>query len=47
MKNDKFHIYLSDAERTQVIQTLIEMKNNLLEQGKYLYVLYYYIIAVT
>ena len=22
MKNDKFHIYLSDAERTQVIQTL-------------------------
>ena len=35
MKNDKFHIYLSDAERTQVIQTLIELKNSLLEQGKY------------
>ena len=35
MKNEKFHIYLSDAERTQVIQILIEMKNNLLEQGKY------------
>ena len=35
MKNDKFHIYLSDAERAQVIQTLIEMKNSLLEQGKY------------
>lgn len=37
MKNDKFHIYLSDAERTQVIQTLIELKNSLLEQGKYAY----------
>ena len=35
MKNNKFHIYLSDAVRTQVIQTLIEMKNSLLEQGKY------------
>ena len=35
MKNNRFHIYLSEAERTQVIQTLIDMKNTLIAQGKY------------
>ncbi len=35
MKNNRFHIYLSEAERTKVIQTLIDMKNTLIAQGKY------------
>ena len=35
MKNNRFHIYLSEAERTQIIQTLIDMKNTLIAQGKY------------
>lgn len=35
MKNEKYHIYFTDAERTQVIQALIKLKNTLLAQGRY------------
>ncbi|BDF59004.1 hypothetical protein CE91St36_18210 [Christensenellaceae bacterium] len=35
MKNDKYHIYLSEQERFAVIQSLIELKNSLTAQGRY------------
>ena len=35
MKNDKFHIYLDDDEYRQVLQALIDLKNNLIAQGRY------------
>ena len=35
MKAEKYHIYLSEQERSQVIQFLIELKNDLIAQGRY------------
>ncbi len=35
MKQKNFHIYLTEQERTQVIGTLIELKNSLIAQGRY------------
>ena len=35
MKQKDFHIYLTEQERTQVIGALIELKNNLIAQGRY------------
>ncbi len=35
MKQKDFHIYLTEQERTQVIGTLIELKNSLIAQGRY------------
>ncbi len=35
MKQTNYHIYLTEQERFQVIQTLIELKNNLIAQGRY------------
>ncbi len=35
MKQTNYHIYLTEQERSQVIQTLIELKNNLTAQGRY------------
>ena len=35
MKQKDFHIYLTEQERTQAIGALIELKNNLIEQGRY------------
>ena len=35
MKAEKYHIYLSERERSQVIQFLIELKNDLIAQGRY------------
>lgn len=35
MGNAKFHIYLDDEEYSQVVQCLIELKNNLMAQGRY------------
>ncbi len=35
MKAEKYHIYLSEQERSQVIQVLIELKNDLIAQGRY------------
>ena len=31
----KYHIYLSNDEYRQIIHSLITLKNNLIEQGKY------------
>ena len=35
MKQTNYHIYLTEQERSQVIQVLIELKNNLTAQGRY------------
>ena len=35
MREDKFHIYLTDDEYNEVIQSLIRLKNSLISQGRY------------
>ena len=35
MKDRQFHIYLDDEEYGQVLQALIDLKNNLIAQGRY------------
>ena len=35
LKEQKYHLYLSDDEYRQVIQTLVSLKNSLTTQGRY------------
>ena len=35
LKEQKYHLYLSDDEYRQVIQSLVRLKNNLISQGRY------------
>ena len=35
MREDKYHLYLTDEEYSRVIQSLIRMKNSLIAQGRY------------
>ena len=35
MKKLNYHLYLTDDEYSQVIHSLIELKNNLIQAGKY------------
>ena len=35
MREPKYHIYMNEEERSRVIQSLITLKNDLLEQGRY------------
>ena len=35
MKNPKYHIYLTPDERRTVINSLIDLRNDLISQGKY------------
>ena len=35
MKEQKYHLYLSDDEYSRVIQSLIRLKNSLIAQGRY------------
>lgn len=35
MREQKYHVYLTAEELSRVIQSLIRLKNELLEQGKY------------
>lgn len=35
MKEKDYHIYLTEQERFQVIQSLIDLKNDLMAQGRY------------
>ena len=35
MKNPKYHIYLMPDERRTVINSLIDLRNDLISQGKY------------
>lgn len=35
MRNPKYHLYLTSAEYTQIINSLVELKNKLISEGKY------------
>ena len=35
MKGPKYHIYLTNEERSEVLKTLIDLKNEMIVQGKY------------
>ena len=35
MREKNYHIYLTDDEQSRVIQSLINLKNNLIAQGRY------------
>ena len=35
MKGEKCHIYLSTKERNEIVAFLINLKNKLIEQGRY------------
>ena len=35
MKEQKYHLYLSDDEYRQTIQSLVRLKNNLISQDRY------------
>ena len=35
MKEQKYHLYLSDAEYSEVLLSLIRLKNSLIAQGRY------------
>lgn len=35
MRSTKFHIYLDDEEYRQVVESLIALKNDLIEQGRF------------
>ena len=34
MKTEKYHIYLSTKERNEIVASLINLKNKLIEQGR-------------
>ena len=35
MKSPKYHLYLTNEERSEVLKSLIDLKNDLIEQGRY------------
>ena len=35
IKTEKYHIYLSTKERNEIVAFLINLKNKLIEQGRY------------
>lgn len=35
MKGEKYHIHLSTRERNEIVAFLINLKNKLIEQGRY------------
>ena len=35
MKDPKYHIYLTIEERSEVLKSLIDLKNEMIVQGKY------------
>lgn len=35
MKEEKYHLYLDDNEYSKVIQSLVCLRNSLIEQGRY------------
>lgn len=35
MKEQKYHIYLTNQERSEIIESLIDFKNLCMQQGKY------------
>ena len=35
MKDPKYHIYLTNDERSEILKSLIDLKNEMIVQGKY------------
>ncbi|MGN0422876.1 MAG: hypothetical protein ACI4EY_09080 [Lachnospiraceae bacterium] len=35
MRETKYHAYLDNQERTLLLQSLVELKNQLIQQGRY------------
>lgn len=35
MKDSKYHIYLTNEERSEVLKSLIDLKNEMIAQGRY------------
>ena len=35
MRTPKYHIYLTNEERSEVLKSLIDLKNEMIAQGKY------------
>lgn len=35
MEAEKYHIYLSTKERNEIVASIINLKNKLIEQGRY------------
>lgn len=35
MKNPKYHLYLTNEERSEVLKSLIDLKNDMIARGKY------------
>ena len=35
MKNPKYHVYLTNKERSEVLKSLIDLKNDMIARGKY------------
>lgn len=47
MKNPKYHLYLTHDERKMVINSLIELRNDLISQGRYTDIIDKLIVKVT
>lgn len=47
MKNPKYHLYLTHDERKMVINSLIELRNDLISQGRYTDIIDELIVKVT
>ena len=47
MRNPKYHIYLSPDERRTVINSLIDLRNELISRGKYTEVIDELLIKLT
>ena len=39
MKNPKYHVYLTNEERSEVLKSLIDLKNDMIARGKYTHVI--------
>ncbi len=35
MRTNKYHIYISADERSEIIKSLVSLRNNLISQGRY------------
>ena len=35
MKTQKYHVYLTNEERSEILKSLIDLKNAMMEQGRY------------
>lgn len=46
MKDTKYHIYLTNEERSEVLKSLIDLKNEMIVQGKYTDVLNEIIVKI-